>query len=105
MSDALAKLGRRVRHFRTAKGLTQEKLAELCDLSTTYISELERGKANITITVLEKVAASLGITATDLLANEHEAERGVLVKEIVQFLDTADDGKVRTLYRMMKGVL
>jgi len=105
MSDVLEKLGRRVRHFRMEKKLTQEGVAELCELSAKYISDLERGKANVTIIVLGKVAASLGITAVDLLVNEHEAERASLVKEITQFLETADDAKVRALYRIMKGVL
>lgn len=105
MSDSLEKLGRRVRHFRTEKRLTQEKVAELCGLSSKYIGDLENGKANVTVIVLDKVAAALGITSTDLLANEHEVERALLVKEIAQFLETADDEKVKTLYRIMKGVL
>ena len=105
MSDFLEKLGHRVRHFRMEKNLTQEGVAELCELSAKYISDLERGKANVTVIVLNKVAASLGITAIDLLANEHEAERASLVKEIAKFLETADDAKVRTMYRIMKGVL
>jgi len=105
MSDLLEKLGRRVRRFRMEKELTQEGVAELCDLSTKYISDLERGKANVTVMVLDKVAASLGVTAIDLMANGHEAERALLVKEISQFLETADDAKVRSLYRIMKGIL
>jgi transcriptional regulator with XRE-family HTH domain len=105
MSDALKKLGRRVRHFRMGKSLTQEEVAELCGLSAKYISDLERGKANVTVMVLDKVAAGLGATAIDLLTNAHEAGRVLLVEEITQFLDTADDEKVKLLYRIMKGVL
>ena len=105
MSDFLEKLGRRVRHFRVEKSLTQEKVAELCELSAKYISDLERGKANVSVIVLDKVAASLGITAIDLMANEHETDRVLLVKELTQFLETADDAKVRILYRIMKGIL
>ena len=60
MSDFLEKLGRRVRHFRMGKKLTQEGVAELCGLSAKYISDLECGKANVTVRVLDKVAASLG---------------------------------------------
>ena len=105
MSDFLEKLGRRVRHFRMGKNLTQESVAELCDLSTKYISDLERGKANVSVIVLDKVAVNLGTTSIDLLANEHEVERASLVKEIIHFLDTADDEKVRSLYRIMKGIL
>jgi len=105
MVNSLEKLGRRVRHFRTEKGMTQEKVAELCGLSAKYISDLERGKANVTVIVLDKVAAALGITAIDLLNNEHEVERRLLIRQITQFLEAADDEKVKTLYRIMKGIL
>ena len=105
MSESLKKLGRRVRHFRTEKGLSQEKIAERSGISAKYMSDLERGAANVSIQILERVASNLGTTTTDLLNNEHEAERSLLVQEIVQFLETASDDKVRTVYRIMKGVL
>jgi hypothetical protein len=53
----------------------------------------------------DKLAASLEVAAIDLMANEHEAGRAALVKEITQFLDTADEAKVKILYRIMKGIL
>jgi hypothetical protein len=59
----------------------------------------------VSVKVLEHVAASLGITAMDLLDNEHEKDRALLVREIVQFLETASDEKLRIVYRIMKGVL
>jgi len=39
------------------------------------------------------------------LDNEHEAERDLLVKEISQFPENADDEKAQTLYKVMKGIL
>jgi transcriptional regulator with XRE-family HTH domain len=105
MSDSLKKLGRRVRHFRTERGLSQEKIAEQSGISSKYMSDLERGEANVSIQVLERVAANLGITSVDLLDNGHEAGRVILVKEITNFLETASDDKIKTVYRIMKGVL
>ncbi|MDR0827098.1 MAG: helix-turn-helix domain-containing protein [Desulfovibrio sp.] len=105
MSDSLKRLGRRVRHFRTEKGLSQEKVAELSGISSKYMSDLERGEANVSVQVLERVAVNVGASAIDLLDNEHEAERKLLVQEIVSFLETTSDDKVKTVYRIMKGVL
>jgi transcriptional regulator with XRE-family HTH domain len=105
MVDSLKKLGRRVRRFRAERGLSQEKVAEKSGISSKYMSDLERGEANVSVQVLERVAATLGTTPIDLLDNGHEAERAVLVEEIRRFLETAADDKVRTLYRIMKGVL
>ena len=102
MSETLKRLGRRVRHFRTELGLSQEKVAEESGISSKYMSDLERGEANVSIQVLERVAANLGITPTELLDNEHEAKRDLLISEIKDFLDTASDEKVRLMYRIMK---
>ncbi|GLS27654.1 helix-turn-helix transcriptional regulator [Marinibactrum halimedae] len=52
--------GRRVRHFRSLKSLSQEELADLCDLHRTYIGSVERGERNITLLNAEKIAQSLG---------------------------------------------
>lgn len=105
MSETLTRLGLRVRHIRDELGLSQEKIAEQCGISTKYVSDLERGKANVSIQILEKVANSLGVTTIDLLDNDHEAERELLVKEVTDFLQTASDEKVRTVYRIMKSVV
>ena len=34
----------RIKEFRLQKGFTQEKLSEMCNISTDYLSEIERGK-------------------------------------------------------------
>lgn len=65
-TDLLKKLGYRVRSLRNAHGLSQEKLAELAGVHPTYISEVELGKANASITVLEGVATGLRITLPEL---------------------------------------
>lgn len=105
MSDTLKKLGRRVRHFRTGLGLSQEKVAEQSGISSKYMSDLERGEANVSIQVLERVAANLDTTLMELLDNEHEAERELLVNEIKEFLNTASDEKIKLVYKIMKGVV
>ena len=43
MSDIAKIIGQRIRNYRTQKGLSQEKLAELAGCHPTYIGQLERG--------------------------------------------------------------
>ena len=43
MSDIAKAVGQRIRNYRTKKGLSQEKLAELSGCHPTYIGQLERG--------------------------------------------------------------
>lgn len=64
------RLGRNVRRLREQKGWSQEKFAFEADIHRTYVSDIERGARNPTITIVEKLATSLGTTAAELL-NEH----------------------------------
>ena len=59
--------GSRVREFRTRRGWSQEKLAELCDLHRTYIGGIERGERNVSLENIVKIAKALDITASELL--------------------------------------
>jgi transcriptional regulator with XRE-family HTH domain len=55
--------------LRIQKGLSQEALAELCDLHRTYVSSVERGERNITVDNMERLAIALGVNITELLSN------------------------------------
>jgi transcriptional regulator with XRE-family HTH domain len=46
-SDPRKLLGQRVRDLRVAKGLSQEKLAELAKLHRNYVGSIERGQKNV----------------------------------------------------------
>lgn len=65
--DIRARLGRNVRHFRRELGLSQEALADDAGIHRTYVSDVERGARNPTITVVEKLARALKVTAGELL--------------------------------------
>jgi transcriptional regulator with XRE-family HTH domain len=61
-------VGARVRELRKAKGWTLETLAEKADKHYTYIGGLERGVRNVTLEVLQDVAAALGVPIKQLFA-------------------------------------
>ncbi|MGJ4802914.1 helix-turn-helix domain-containing protein [Luteimonas sp. SDU82] len=60
-------IGANIRRLREARGLSQERLAELAHLHRTYVSQLERCVTNISIDRLERLAQALGVPVADLL--------------------------------------
>lgn len=66
--DIRQKLGSNVRRAREAKGWSQEYFAFEAGIHRTYVSDIERGARNPTITIVEKLAVALGTTASELLA-------------------------------------
>lgn len=65
--DVRAQLGRRVQRLRRAAGLSQEELADRADLHRTYLSGVERGLRNPTITVLHRLAQAVGVSLSELV--------------------------------------
>ena len=62
MSINYRKLGQKIKQFRLTKGLSQEELAEKCNLSTSYISYIETGKKKINFSQLEKISNELNFS-------------------------------------------
>ena len=65
--DIRRQLGLTVKKLREAKGWSQEELGFETDLHRTYISGIERGVRNPTITVVALIADALGVTPGGLL--------------------------------------
>lgn len=72
--------GTRIRALRADRGMTQEDLAERCGLFRTYMSRIETGQANPTLTMIHALATSLQVPVTDLFV----AEAPVLVSRPVK---------------------
>jgi transcriptional regulator with XRE-family HTH domain len=72
--ELLVAFGRAIRRLRTARGLSQERLAEDVGIHRTYIGDVERGLRNIGLLNVDRIARAL---ETDLagLMTEVEAER------------------------------
>ena len=76
MSGIAKALGQRIRNYRTAKGWSQEKLAELSGCHPTYIGQVERGEKNVTIEIIEKIAAALHVSLSRLFEKIGDCENG-----------------------------
>lgn len=59
---------RNMKRIRLDKKLTQESVAEGAGLHPNYISSVERGERNISISNIERIACALGVPMTELLA-------------------------------------
>ena len=67
-----ARLSLNMRRLRQSKGWSQEEFAHEAGRHRTYVSDLERGARNPTITVVDKLAVALDVKVGALL-DSHEA--------------------------------
>jgi transcriptional regulator with XRE-family HTH domain len=64
--DVRRRLGLNLQRLRRAKGWSQEEFADRAGLHRTYVSGVERGQRNPTITVVAKIAAALETSLGEL---------------------------------------
>lgn len=67
LSDLSASVGNRIRHLRTARGISLSALAATTQLGKGTLSELERGRRNPTLDTLFAIATALSVPLGDLL--------------------------------------
>lgn len=60
-------IGQRIASHRRQRHITQEHLAEHLDVSTTFISKIERGKTQLSLERLVQICQYLHINPTELL--------------------------------------
>ena len=65
--DICISLGRRIRALRHARGWKQIDLAEETGMHENYVSDLELGRKEICLRMLETVASAFGMKAYELL--------------------------------------
>jgi transcriptional regulator with XRE-family HTH domain len=83
-------IGEKIKQLRTRRGLTQEELADRCELTKGYISQLERDLTSPSIATLIDLLETLGTNLTNFFS-ESEVEKIVFRNEDV-FVKTFEDG-------------
>lgn len=66
--------GEAVRKLRRERHISQERLADMCSLHRTYISDVELGKRNVSLENIAKMASALGVSITELFSEVEKLE-------------------------------
>ena len=99
-------LGQKIKRMRISRGLTQEGLAELVDVSQRTLSGIEIGENFITADTLDIIIKALNTTAEELFATNHLKSSEELIDEIKKDFDyfTHDRSKLETLYNIIQAL-
>ncbi len=84
-------LGKKIKAMRQQKNLTQEELADRCELTKGYISQLENNLTSPSIQTLVDILNALGTTLSDFFREEEE-EKVVFSEE--EFIEKDSDGVI-----------
>ena len=67
MENISTRFGKRVKKIRAEKKLSQGDLAKIVDVHPTDISGIERGKRNMSLKNIERLAKALGVSIEELM--------------------------------------
>ncbi len=94
-------LGEKIKRVRKQRGLTQEQLSEMVDISPRNLSNIELGVSFVKAETLERIIDALNISTEELFANNHIKTNHELIREIDSFINKAKDD-TRTLEKIYK---
>ncbi len=98
------KLGQRLKKRRRELGLTQEQLAECCDVSSTYISHIETGIAKVSLEVLYRVSVALQVTPDYFLLDTVKPP-DYIKGEIASLLKKCDQQTLYTASKLIEALV
>ncbi|MFA7673014.1 MAG: helix-turn-helix transcriptional regulator [Clostridia bacterium] len=98
------RFGKRVHDQRTIKGISQEKLAEICDVSTSYVGLIERGERKPSLEILLAIANTLHIGTDALLIDSIEHIASTNREKITMMINDFDDIQINTTYEIVNQI-
>ena len=96
------KIGQQIRKFRKMRGLSQEELAEIINISTTHMSHIETGNTKLSLPVLVDLANALGVSTDTLLEGHCHSIDDQVPDEINRILSQCTSGQRKAMADILK---
>jgi transcriptional regulator with XRE-family HTH domain len=94
-------LGKSIKEKRKQLNLTQEKFAELLEVSTHYVYEIERGTKTPSLPVLITIAELLNTTIDNLLTGESDKNINKEYDKLDVLINSLSPAKRKEVYDML----
>ena len=97
-------IGKRIKIARIKADLTQERLAEMVEISPTHMSNIETGTTRVSLTAIVSLANALSVTVDDLLCDSVVKAKVQFEKDIASILSDCDEYEIRIIKDMTKAL-
>lgn len=99
--------GKKVKRLRQKRKLTQEKLAELIDISPRNLSKIEVGDCFVKAETLEKLLVALDVSMEELFANEHIKSNSELLERIYFYINSVKDDQkmLEKIFKILRDLI
>ena len=97
-------IGKRIKIARIKADLTQERLAEMVEISPTHMSNIETGSTRVSLSAIVSLANALSVTVDDLLCDSVIKAKVQFEKDIAGILSDCDEYEVRMVKDMAQAL-
>ena len=98
-------VGNRIQYYRKARGYTQEQFAEMIDLSTNYLSDVERGKSSPRLDKLVLIMNKLECSADEIFADVIDTGFQVRSTRLSDEIDQLSPKEKDTAFTILKAYI
>ena len=94
-------VGLRIREIRESLRLSREKFSEKCDISPSFLADIERGKKSLTAKTVYKICAAYNISADYIVLGHKEGfDRDIGIEVLNSFNDEQLEHIIKILYEI-----
>ena len=97
-------LGEKVKRLRKMRGYTQEKFAEMIDITPRNLNRIESGENFVTADTLDKILSTLSVPADVLFSYEHLKDEKELITDMYGFISKiqSSPNQLEKAYRILR---
>ena len=95
-------IGQRIKIARIKKGITQEAVSDIIDVTPAHMSNIETGKTKVSLPTLIAIANALSVSVDTLLCDNVLASKVIFEKEAKELFKDCDEYEVRVLVDLLK---
>lgn len=95
-------IAERIRELRLQCGMTQSELAEIAELSSQYLCQVENGRKHISLSGLIRISEGLGIGLDEFLYGNNNALTYEYDREFYELLKDCTYGERKTLCEILR---
>ncbi|MGN1050697.1 MAG: helix-turn-helix domain-containing protein [Acutalibacteraceae bacterium] len=98
------KIGKRIRKYRKAAGLSQEDLAEKVWISVTHMSHIETGSTKLSLPVLVDIAAALNVDTDSLLFDENHIDNDKAILKLINVISNCSTNEILLITEIARSI-
>ena len=99
-----AHIGKKLKEIRISKDLTQEYIANMADVNTSHISNIENNRVKVSLTTLVQICNALDTTVDYILAEEYNQPSSAIEQEILHELHNCSEDTKKQILKIVKAL-